>query len=358
MSYENAPTFGANQVDLPMHPFQKELLASDDFAQYSLRSSFFVRKLRGLQLWEAIAEVEKIARLKASFKWNNRSKLGIEEESWQKIQDKGINPVLFFCHPRVITEQPRLLLYYRTLALISQKGLSTLASGPIARVEAGKVDRVNSDWLQRVVLAINSLLSAIVKSAADIGARDFSGFQFAAAGSTIQGSWNNAVGTEGELTVRTILLDHLRDEVVQIVWSGGGTMDYTPEVHTNLIDRLPEVRVVRLKSGHHLFFSSEPDISLRNPDDFPLVAIEVKAGTDPAGALERLGAAMKSFENDRNANPRVKTIYVVRCITPELQRRISHTSPFDHTFGLAELLVDEKTQKTFANIIVRTILGK
>ncbi|MCK7511704.1 MAG: hypothetical protein MZV70_51770 [Desulfobacterales bacterium] len=57
-----------------------------------------------------------------------------------------------------------------------------------------------------------------------------------------------------------------------------------------------------------------------------MVAVEVKAGGDPAGALERLGAA-KSFEDDRNLNPRVKTVYVVRCITPELQRRISQNNP-------------------------------
>jgi hypothetical protein len=39
-----------------------------------------------------------------------------------------------------------------------------------------------------------------------------------------------------------------------------------------------------------------------------------------------------------------------------LQRRISQNNPFDHTFSLAELLADDKTQKTFANLMLRVIL--
>lgn len=97
---------------------------------------------------------------------------------------------------------------------------------------------------------------------------------------------------------------------------------------------------------------------MRNPKDVPVVAVEVKAGADPAGALERLGAAMKSFENDRDLNPRVKTIYVVRCITPELQNRINQGTFFDHTFALADLLVEESRQRAFANLFLRVILGK
>ena len=142
------------------------------------------------------------------------------------------------------------------------------------------------------------------------------------------------------------------------MWKDGSPSDYKPKKHAELIDRIDEVRVVRLKQGYHLVFASEPDISLRNPKDLPVVAIEVKAGTDTAGALERLGAAMKSFENERNLNPRVKTVYVVRAITPEVRKRISQTKPFDYTFGLAELLADEKTQRVFANLLLRVVLGK
>jgi hypothetical protein len=84
----------------------------------------------------------------------------------------------------------------------------------------------------------------------------------------------------------------------------------------------------------------------------------VKAGWDRAGALERLGAAMKSFDQDRNINPRVKTVYVVQCMTEQLQKRISQNDPFDYTFDLSELLGDETQQRIFSNLIVRTITGR
>lgn len=338
--------------------FHKDLLASDAFAQYSLRATFFVRSLRSLRLLEAIQEVNRLTKVSASFDWGDPKSLGIEPEAWDRLGQKRITPLLVFCHSRVLSEQPRLLLYYRTVALISQKGLAALidkSSDYIKKIEAGKVDQLDQESLDRFVVAINSVLSAIVKTAADINARDLPGYQFATAGATIQGSWNNAVGAEGEAAVKTILVNHLRDEIVQVVWRDSTSTDYSTAQHASVLDRIDEIRVVRMKGGYHLVFSSEPDVSLRSPKNIPLVAIEVKAGADPAGALERLGAAMKSFEHDRDINPRVKTVYVV---TPELQKRISHGSPFDHTFGLSELLADDRTQRTFANLLLRVVLGR
>lgn len=337
--------------------FHQLLLASDNFAQCSLRATFFVRSLRRLRLWEVIHEVHALLNVSDGFTWKDRDKWGIEPDAWEFIARRAINPLLIFCHPRVISEQPRLLLYYRTATMLSQKGLRSMTGGDIARVESGKCDRLDPAWLNKLVIAVNSIASAIIASSADIEADHLPGFQFATAGTTIQGAWNNAIGAEGEATVKTILLNHLKREIAQIVWRDNTTAEYREELHPAFIDRIHEIRVVRLRQGYHLLFSNEPDVSLRDPDDLPVMAIEVKAGTDPAGALERLGAAMKSFENDKNLNPRVKTVYVVRCMTPELQRRISQGGFFDHTFGLSQLMADQRSQQTFANLLLRFILA-
>jgi hypothetical protein len=45
-------------------------------------------------------------------------------------------------------------------------------------------------------------------------------------------------------------------------------------------------------------------------------------------------------------------------MTPELRKRISEGGFFDHTFSRSELLADQRTQRTFANLVLRTILGK
>jgi len=338
--------------------FRRELLSSDNFAQYSLRATFFVNRLRKLRLWEAIREVHQLTKISNNFGWNNREATGIDAEAWRIVQAKCLDPLLIFCHPRVLTEQPRLLLYYRTVALISQKGLGSLVRGNVALIERGETERLDPRWVHNVTVALNSIISVMLKTAADIEERDLPGFQFASAGASIQGAWNNAVGAAGETAAKTILVNHLKDEIVQVVWRDSTTTDYCADKHAFIIENVSDIRVVRMRGGYHLLFSSEPDISLRGPNDMPLIAIEVKAGSDPAGALERLGAAMKSFENDRNLNPRVKTVYVVRSITAELRKRIVENNPFDHTFGLSDLLGDDRTQRTFANLVLRVMLGK
>jgi hypothetical protein len=71
----------------------------------------------------------------------------------------------------------------------------------------------------------------------------------------------------------------------------------------------------------------------------------MKAGKDRAGALERLDTAMKSFENGRALNPRVKTVYVVMSLTKAVQDRINQGGLVDYTFALAQLLADDDDQR-------------
>lgn len=224
--------------------FHKSLTASDDFAQYSLRATFFVRKLRSMKLWEAIHEVNKLTKLSKGFDWDDRKSWGIEDDAWAYVCRKKLEPLLIFCHPRVLSEQPRLLLYYRTVNLISQKGLSTLVGGSVANVEAGTVESLDRAWLTRVVIALNSIASAVIKNSANIEPDDLPGFQFATAGATIQGSWNNAIGAEGEAAVRIILVNHLRDEIAQLVWRDGSTTAYDPNQHAAVLDRIDDLRVL------------------------------------------------------------------------------------------------------------------
>ena len=67
---------------------------------------------------------------------------------------------------------------------------------------------------------------------------------------------------------------------------------------------------------------------------------------------------MKSFDNDRNVNPHVKTALVVRCLTPEVAKCISQGGLCDHLFGLSQIMVDDDSQRTFANLVLRTTIGR
>ncbi|MEO3707056.1 hypothetical protein AAFM79_21770 [Trichormus azollae HNT15244] len=50
----------------------------------------------------------------------------------------------------------------------------------------------------------------------------------------------------------------------------------------------------------------------------------MKAGTDPAGVLERYGAPKISFEEALRINPQVQTILIASCITPEENNQIEN----------------------------------
>ncbi|NJL64415.1 MAG: XcyI family restriction endonuclease [Methylacidiphilales bacterium] len=72
--------------------------------------------------------------------------------------------------------------------------------------------------------------------------------------------------------------------------------------------------------------------------------IEVKGGTDTAGALERYGAAIKSFEEARRRNSKVKTILIASCITTEVNNRIHNDKFVSCYFNLTEILSENSEQ--------------
>ena len=68
-----------------------------------------------------------------------------------------------------------------------------------------------------------------------------------------------------------------------------------------------------------MHYGSEPDIEFQQNGKV-VATIEIKGGTDPAGALERLGAVQKSFE----ATPANSVnILVAGIVTAEMEQRLN-----------------------------------
>ena len=91
---------------------------------------------------------------------------------------------------------------------------------------------------------------------------------------------------------------------------------------------------------------SEPDIKFesRTEGDWQTVStVEIKSGTDPAGALERLGAIQKSFEQ---TPPRSRNIAVHGVVTPEMRRRLDEMN-VARDFALYQILNDETAWEDF-----------
>jgi hypothetical protein len=308
--------------------------------------------------WFALGELQHLLEIKHHFPWHNRTEWGIDDSAWKRALAAGMEPLPVFCHPRVAEEQPRLMAYYRSLTFASRSGLAGLVGDTTDRLEQTTDEYLSRAALMRVVVAVNTLICGLINLQDFLSVECLPWFRYQTFGNIARGRRTSSLLCAGQSAVRAILVNHLRNQIVRLVRRDHWSFDYSAEVHAQVIDEIAEIRVVRLRSGHHLLFSSEPDVSLRDPTDLPLLAIEVKAGFDTAAALERLGAGMKSFDNDRDLNPRLKTVYVVRCMTPELRKRLTESRHFDHIFGLAELLADDRTQRKFANLIVRTVIGR
>lgn len=115
----------------------------------------------------------------------------------------------------------------------------------------------------------------------------------------------------------------------------------------DLIRILADIRAIHLRNGTSMVFGAEPDIALLAPAGQTMAVIEVKGGKDPAGALERYGAARKSFERTLEDNPDVITICLASCITDEVKRRLAEDAIVQRVFNLTVLLGDEAQRNDF-----------
>jgi hypothetical protein len=138
-------------------------------------------------------------------------------------------------------------------------------------------------------------------------------------------------------------------------------MATTTETVDQIVMKTPNVRIVgvkkpKSKGGNLMIFKSEPDIEMVDPTGKVLGGVEIKAGLDPAGALERLGAMLKSFDNILAVSPSAQTILVASCITDEVEKRIRESNIVKATFILTEITNDPTVSARFVNKI-RGVLG-
>ncbi len=94
---------------------------------------------------------------------------------------------------------------------------------------------------------------------------------------------------------------------------------------------------------------------MRNTRGNLIGTVEIKYGLDSAAALERYGAAQKSFEAAIRENARVSNVYLASCITPEVRRRISEDRVVNEDFNLTEVLNNEAKREEFLNYISRLL---
>jgi len=109
-----------------------------------------------------VRRVEKIATEYDKEEWYKAApKLGIDVEAL-KVLDASQPPIpypYYFCMPDILTQNPELIMYYRNVAMVSQKVMNDMGLSTIA-YEAGQVPP--SDIAIDLAHHFNRIISALV----------------------------------------------------------------------------------------------------------------------------------------------------------------------------------------------------
>lgn len=256
--------------------------------------------------------------------YSDLNELMIAEEAWAYIQEKNIEPQMVFAHPDIFCRNPSATLYYRGMALLPLKGVSEAAVAVNRWEESDSKVRPKPEAALKVARVCNYVNSGIITSMDGWTLEDGYRNILATMGITQDGSMRNRIGQIAEKRIQHKLLEWLQEN--------GKITSEVPD-SSNMYSLIRDYRMT---------FSSDPDIKFEQRSEsgaeWEIVAtIEIKGGRDSAGALERLGAVQKSFEETPNA----KNFLIAGVVTKEMKRRLSGL-PVERHFLLDDLLEDDK----------------
>lgn len=250
---------------------------------------------------------------------NQESEEFVPPEAAQILLGRGLRVEVLFALPTVLRINPRLLAYYRLLLGYSQKAAYASPQAFLkgyGRVEDGKGWTPEQlETLPELCHALNEqlawLLTHVVRtSSSHVTATHLDDLTLLTLGPQLRGGRNVVLGIEA--------VKQVFDVIQEII--GSRAHEITPH-QIILEDATHRTIVIR--------FSADPDIEAvsLNPhthEETPLLAIEVKGGTDYSNVHNRLGEAEKSHlkaKNERHFTD-LWTIINVTNLTSEARRRV------------------------------------
>ncbi|HLL78532.1 MAG TPA: XcyI family restriction endonuclease [Ktedonobacteraceae bacterium] len=323
---------------------ESALLLEANRLNYRLRSAFFYRKLKEYKTLSFPLVIVDLFPVEHLYSWDERGSWGIGPDAFSYVDaHPDLHLIQVFCHPKLLREYPTLLAYYRNIASLSQKAVRYLTGIDVKGFENKENQKLlNETQVLTLARLFNTHVSLIIDtSIQSLTKEELHGLLLISTGAQIDGSWRNRIGDEAESIVKRLLVNGAKERhMLAALIPGTGTRAdiYDPSRLEEQSGLLESYRGILLNNQTSFLFSSEPDISLLNKDGATIGVIEVKGGTDPAGALERYGASKKSFEESRRNNGQVKTILIASCITAEVQERIQQDSTISRYFNLTEVL--------------------
>lgn len=289
-----------------------------------------------LQKRTDLQAVRLIREFSTELKWEPLNNLSIDPEVWEyAIVTQGYEPKLVFCHPDMLLYKPATSFYYRGLCGLSLKAVRDYF-GTVDSLEAGNPRaHLEAEKALKMARTYNTFICSIIKNSTEWTLENGNRTIIANLGITLDGKMRNKVGEIAEERIRTLILE----------WLIENRLIVEPKVDKQQIyEGIPHVCTLRKKII--MQFGSEPDISFLR-DNTLLAVVEIKGGIDPAGALERYGAATKSFQQAISVSPQCKNFYLGAVYTRELERRISKDRLVEKRFNLVEILDNPEIRDEF-----------
>lgn len=228
------------------------------------------------------------------YEWR-QDELGIEQGAWNKIVHSEIQPIMVFAHPAIIQGDTRRFMYYRHIAMISQKSMSGMGL-QIGKLEEAPARSADGGELLKRCEVINGITSNLVLRMDTVTLKKIIICLGMGAGTQAGGSWHNAKGREVERAVWEKIKARAKSNGLRIEEIGDDAF-----VHGGTCYKL----------------ASDPDIGAYR-DGRLIASVEIKGGIDPAAALERGGAVQKSCSR-KGAQTRV-CVARATAVTVEFER--------------------------------------
>ncbi len=259
--------------------------------------------------------------------------LAIAREAWDHMIQIGTTPKLVFAHPDLLQALPEASLHYRGIATLSLKRMQLMV-GAVKKWEDGTLLRAPAAGrCLSVARVYNAVISAIITGTDDWTLENGYRNILATIGITEDGALRNIVGQEGEAAVKERISEWLAaNDAIKIEVQGTTTF-------------LGESK------QHRMIYGTEPDIKfeqLNSQGVWDIVStMEIKSGTDPAAALERLGAIQKSFEQ---TPARSRNFAVLGIVTKAMRKRLDELN-VARDFLMYEILNDPAAWEDFTTEI-------
>ncbi len=356
------------------------------------RGVFIIKNLVALDFDGLLRRVKQIARQCDKEEWHeSAAHLWIDVKALH-VLDSVKPPVpypYYFCTPTILRDHPELIMYYRNVAMMSQKVMNDMGLSTVG-YEAGLVPP--PDIAQDLAHHFNQIISALVKTGQVTPQRHLE-MAYANLGDSLGGAWRNEVGRLAYVEVVTPLALHLHRQghLASIVYKLKGRVIQddeeeqvsSGEIHEQAIIEsldleakladLEEQRIVyrelRLRNGNRLLLNRQitwreeegqsyrigPDLFSAGDEDEMLWGGELKGGADPAGSDEHWKTATRAFDRillacERTDRPQPPLSFIATILVERVAREAAdwiEQGKLTSVYNLTQIADDPKKQQQF-----------